>query len=333
LKVKEYVRLNTWSEFVENHPNGNIFQTPEMYEIYLNTKNYEPVLITVFDDSDKLLGLLLAVIQKEYSGVLGKVTSRAIIIGGPLVEDNDADILRYILKAFNERIKGSVVFSQFRNLWDWNELKSIFNEFSFEYEAHLDILVDIEPNEDELWKKIASKARNKIRKSIKANITFEVIIPDESLVDKAYEIFQEIYKNAKIPLADKSLFMNSFKVLSKKNMIKYFCAIKDNEVIGIRIGLLYKNLIYDWYAGSLHEYYKYNPNDFLPYNTLVWGHENGFKTFDFGGAGKPNVPYGVRDHKMKFGGELVEFGRFEKVHKPKLMKVAKAGLELYKLIK
>ena len=25
---------NKWSEFVYNHPHGNIFQTPEMYEVY-----------------------------------------------------------------------------------------------------------------------------------------------------------------------------------------------------------------------------------------------------------------------------------------------------------
>ena len=36
----------------------------------------------------------------------------------------------------------------------------------------------------------------------------------------------------------------------------------------------------------------------------------------FGGAGKPDKPYGVRDYKLKFGGQLVNWGRFEKVHKP-----------------
>ncbi len=333
MKVREYIKIKDWSAFVEAHPNGNIFQTPEMYDVYLRTENTEPILTIVFDKNETVQGILLAIIQKEYKGILGNISSRSIIIGGPLVKDNNPEILEYILKSYNDKIKEKVVFSQFRNLWDWDKLKPIFNKIGYEYDAHLDILIDIKPKENDLWKKINSKARNKIRKAIKSDVTFEVMKPTDALVEKAYKIFQDIYKKAKIPLASKSLFENSCKVLSEKNMIKYFCAIKDGQIIGVRIGLLYKNLIYDWYAGSLQDYYKYNPNDFLPYNTLVWGHNNGFETFDFGGAGKPDVPYGVRDHKMKFGGELMEFGRFEKVHKPKLMSVAKAGLELYKMIK
>ena len=66
---------------------------------------------------------------------------------------------------------------------------------------------------------------------------------------------------------------------------------------------------------------------------MEWGSNNGYKIFDFGGAGKPNLAYGVRDHKLKFGGELVEFGRFEKVHNKFLMKVGELGLKLYKFIK
>ena len=58
-----------WSNFVYNHPNGNVFQTPEMYEVYQNTKKYEPVFLAAVNDKDEISGTLLAVIQKEYPGV------------------------------------------------------------------------------------------------------------------------------------------------------------------------------------------------------------------------------------------------------------------------
>jgi hypothetical protein len=38
-----------WSEFVLNHPHGNIFQTPEMAEVYRRIKNYEPVSLAAVD--------------------------------------------------------------------------------------------------------------------------------------------------------------------------------------------------------------------------------------------------------------------------------------------
>ncbi len=91
-------------------------------------------------------------------------------------------------------------------------------------------------------------------------------------------------------------------------------------------------MIYDWYAGADDSYLEYRPNDILSWSILKWGIKNNYEVFDFGGAGKPNVPYGVRDYKLKFGGELVNFGRFEIIHKPSVFKSGKIGLHIYKKI-
>ncbi len=318
---------------MKNHPNGNIFQTPEMYEIYLKTMNYEPVLVAVFDESsDELIGTLLAVIQKEHKGVLGNVSSRAIIIGGPLVKDNDAKILKFILEAFNEKIKKRAVFSQFRNLWDWKEHKIIFEEIGFMYDAHLDILINLNLTQEELNKTIKREKRRNLTKSRNKGVTFEEITGIDDF-KKGLELIKSTYQRIKLPMPNDSFFLNAYEIMNKSGYIKIFGCRTEDEIIGIRMTLNYKGLVYDWYAGSDYNFKNMYPNDFLIFEILLWGLETEYKTFDFGGAGKPNIPYGVRDHKMKFGGELVEFGRFEKVHKPKLMYVAKAGLELYKLIK
>jgi len=101
-------------------------------------------------------------------------------------------------------------------------------------------------------------------------------------------------------------------------------------MIGFRAVLCYKDLIYDWYAGSSDNNLDKYPNDFLPWKIMEWGHNNGYRIFDFGGAGKPGVPHGVRDYKLKFGGKLVEFGRFENIHNRLLLKIGKLSLLLYR---
>jgi lipid II:glycine glycyltransferase (peptidoglycan interpeptide bridge formation enzyme) len=60
------VNRKEWSDFVYNHPNGNIFQTPEMFEVYSNTKNYTPIFLAIIKNN-RITALLLAVIQKEHS--------------------------------------------------------------------------------------------------------------------------------------------------------------------------------------------------------------------------------------------------------------------------
>ena len=92
--------------------------------------------------------------------------------------------------------------------------------------------------------------------------------------------------------------------------------------------LLYKDVIYGWYGGVDREYSAYVPNEILMWNILQWGAENGYAVYDFGGAGKPDEEYGVRDFKAKFGGDLVCYGRNICVHNPLMLQLSTAGYSI-----
>jgi serine/alanine adding enzyme len=96
------------------------------------------------------------------------------------------------------------------------------------------------------------------------------------------------------------------------------------------VELAYKDTLYGWYGGVDRRYSSYSPNELLTWYILQWGAENGYKVYDFGGAGKPNEPYGVRDFKAKFKGELVSYGRNIFCHAPRRLAVSKVGYELYR---
>ena len=49
IEITESPDTKPWCEFVLEHPCGNIFQTPEMAEVYRRTKNYEPVSLAAVD--------------------------------------------------------------------------------------------------------------------------------------------------------------------------------------------------------------------------------------------------------------------------------------------
>ncbi len=161
---------------------------------------------------------------------------------------------------------------------------------------------------------------------------FEKIQTKEELT-KSVELIKETYNRVKLPIPDQSLFLSTFGVMNSKNMVKFFKVTFNNKIIGVRFVYCYNKLVYDWYAGSSTVDIDKYPNDFMPFKIMQWGRDNGYKTFQFGGAGKPDKPYGVRDYKLKFGGELVNWGRFEMVHKPVLMKMGMFAFRLYKRIK
>lgn len=331
-KISSEVNYASLSKFILNHPHGNIFQTPEMYEVYRKTDNYETILIIVVDENDEICGVLLSSILNNFNGLLKHFTSRSIIYGGPLVKNNSSEILDIILKEYKKRIKGKAIYSQFRNIWDWNNNKAIFISNGFTFIEHLDILHDLTFPLIQQWSNLNGSAKNKVNKSTKSNVLFKELDLNIGL-DETLSILKVVYQKAGLPLASKSFFTNAFDILGRSNNLKLFAALKDNCIIGIRLILIYKSVVYDWYAGGKNKYNNYNPNDFLAWKVIEWGSLNGYSTFDFGGAGQPNIPYGVRDYKLKFGGELVSFGRFELIHNLSIYKIATECLHLWKKIK
>jgi len=331
LLIKNNIDYKPWSEFVLNHPNGNIFQTPEMFEVYTKTKNYTPLLTCLFEN-EVLVGILVAVIQKEYKGLLGKLTARSIIWGGPLVKDDKPEYLDQILRAYSKKIKHQAIYTQFRNLWVWPvNLNEIFRNNDFHFEDHLDILINLSESSENIISNIKKNTRRNVTKSINKGVCFE-LIDTESDLHIAINLIKKTYQRIKLPFPHESLFLETFHILSKKDYFQIFKASVNNKIIGVRFELTYKNKIYDWFAGNdVKENNKY-PNDFLIYHILIWGNNNKFSEFDFGGAGKPKIPYPVRDYKLKFDNNLVNLGRFEKTHQKLMLIIGKIGFQLYKFI-
>ncbi|HEY9246720.1 MAG TPA: peptidoglycan bridge formation glycyltransferase FemA/FemB family protein [Candidatus Methanoperedens sp.] len=318
-----------WAEFVYNHPHGNIFQTPEMAEVNRHTKNYEPITLAALK-SEEIVALVNAVVIKEMRGSLGQLTARAIIQGGPLFIDDETgrEAVKSLMEHYDAIACKKAIYTQIRNMWDTSYYA--FPE-GYRYEGHLNFLVDLGKSRDELWSSLSKSRRYGIKKGLKEGVLIEEIKSlDEITV--AYNLLLATYKKARIPLADISLFISMFEILSKKDMGRIFFAKSGDICIGVILILIYKDSIYDWYAGASRDYLNLYPNDILPWHAMEWGLKNGFSVFDFGGAGKPDEKYGVRDFKSQFGGTMQNFGRYEKIYSPNKLWISKKGLGIYKKI-
>jgi lipid II:glycine glycyltransferase (peptidoglycan interpeptide bridge formation enzyme) len=180
-----------------------------------------------------------------------------------------------------------------------------------------------------LWMQLFKSRRNGINRAKRRGVIIEEVT-DKSLIPIIYNHLQESSKNAKMPLPDISLFKCAFNILRQKKMAKIFLAKHEDKYMGAIVVLLYKRVIYDWFAGASREHLRLCPNDILPWHVMEWGSDNGYHTFDFGGAGSPNKEYGVREFKRQFGGKLVNFGRYKKIYAPIKMSIAEKGFKIYK---
>ena len=326
------VDKNKWSEFVARHPQGNVFQTPDYYNFCNSIKGYAAIAYFCMI-GEEIVGTLVSEIQREFSGFGGVLTGRAIVRGGPLVTGDDPVIFKALIKAFNDGASHHALFGQFRNLRDLSFWSEGFKLAGYNFEDHLDIIIKLTEPKEKLWSDIHPTRRKQINRSERRGVVVNIYDnTDKGKIETCYRLLKKTYRKAGLPLPGQDFFLNASILFNERKIIKLFTAEFNSEIIGFRMVLCYKNLIYDWYAASSDNHLDKYPNDILPWKIICWGKDNNYEFFDFGGAGKPGEPYGVRDYKLKFGGTLVNYGRFTVVYRKFLYNIVMALFSIRKKI-
>lgn len=110
--------------------------------------------------------------------------------------------------------------------------------------------------------------------------------------------------------------------------------IDDRIIGGILCAIMPGKAIYEWYIAGLDDEFKdVHPSVLATWAAIRFAIHNRLHHFDFLGAGSPENAYGVRDFKERFGGETIEYGRFEKIHQPMLMKIGTFGIRMKQWIR
>ena len=109
-----------WRQFNDDHPEGNIFQSPDMYDLFKGTANNTPLIAVSYDDSDNITGILAGVLQRERGFIKSGLSTRIIIWGGPVVKETEEkpNILRALVGAFLNEYSKKSIYVQIRNFWN-----------------------------------------------------------------------------------------------------------------------------------------------------------------------------------------------------------------------
>jgi serine/alanine adding enzyme len=319
-----------WRDFVDNHPQGNIFHSPELYQVFQSTKMHNPELWAATGQAGNVLALFLPVQISMANHLPRSLTTRAVAYGSVLADCSPAGdaALAFLLDAYNRSVDRSVLFTELRNISDLGEKQGLLRESHFLYEDHLNYLIPLDRPPDEVFQNIGKRTRNHLRRELRKGVVTIEEISRKDQLPLSYNLLRQTYINAKVPLSDPSLFEAAFNILHPQGNIKFLLAKMEGEYVATAIHLLYKHTIYGWYGGLNRDYNYSYANELLTWHILNWGAQNGFRLFDFGGAGKPNQIYGVRDFKAKFGGTLVNFGRNICTHQPLRFKISQVGYQL-----
>lgn len=332
IKVQDSSSKEALNEFVYKNPNASIFQIPDMAEVYRRDKGCTPLIITAINnDTDEILASLLARIKEEKHGFLSSFSRHSTIRGGPIFIDNEHGVaaVSKLLQYYTEIIKDDVLYSRIYPLNDITQIIPSIEEDGYEYGDRENYLINLDRSVDEIRRDIHKPRRKNINRSTKKGVKIEEIT-EKDLVPIFYHLLAETYTTRKIRLEDINFFEGIFDVLVRQKKAKFFLAKYEGEYIATRLVLTYKGVIYDWHAGSDKKFLSLYPNDLIVWHILKWGSENGFHTFDFGGADESNGKSGWAEFKRRFGGKLVNYGRYTKIHQPKKLWLSEKGFKVYR---
>lgn len=318
-----------WRRNVEEHPASNVFHTPEMFHVFHRTKDHQPELWAFIKDGH-ISALFLPVQVTLMDGLLRRFTTRSVAYGSVLCASGSEgqEALARLLQTYTNKSDGASLFTELRNLSNMEAVQPVLRRRGFVYQDHLNYLIDLKRLPEEILNSIGRRTRKHIRRGLRReNVVVEQVTEREHIAT-CYNLIQESYRAAHVPLADRSLFEAAFNILHPINMVRFTLAFVDRVPVATSIELLYKETVYGWYSGVDRSYSSYVPSEMIMWEILKWGAENGYRVYDFGGAGIPDEKYSVRDFKAKFGGELVSYGRNTYIHSPTFFTIAERGYQL-----
>lgn len=318
-----------WRQFVEDHPAGNIFNTPEMFQVFSRAKGHHPELWAA-TEGNRVLALLLPVRVTLMNGLLRYLTTRSIAYGSVLctLDADGQEALAMLLHAYAVETRRDVLLTELRHRTDPSAIQSVLKFSKYRFEEELNFLVNLTLPENLVWSNISKSARKSIR-HIQEQGDFAVEeLQSRQDLPTWYDLIKKTFAHAQTPLADYSLFESAFDILRPRRMVQFLLGRVQDHYVAASVALLYKNTIYGWYRGFDRKYDKYFPNDVMVWHVLKWGTGNGYRVFDFGGAGSPHVDYGPRKFKSKFGGSLVNYGRSIYIHAPIRLKISQLGYQI-----
>ncbi|HLP04527.1 MAG TPA: GNAT family N-acetyltransferase [Paludibacter sp.] len=316
-----------WQQLVDKSEMSCFFQTPECYDFYRSLTFLEPFLTGVSEDGE-LKGIVCGYIVSDGGLFKRYFSRRAIIPGGVLLSPKiSVNALHALFAETVSLLRNKAIYIEVRNYNDFSTYRDTIELSGFRYQPHFDIHVPVRDLQS-TFQNLSESKRRQINSSRKAGVTWSETTELED-VKAFYKLLRHLYKSkVKTPLFP----LEFFEKLVQFPFGKLLVVRCDNRIIGgMACVALQKRIFYEWFVcGEDRAGGRIYPSVVATWAGLEYAAQNGIPTFDFMGAGKPGAAYGVRDFKRKFGGELVEYGRFLYICKPFLYKLGRGMITLLK---
>ena len=218
--------------------------------------------------------------------------------GGPLFKTK---IDNYSKIKVLESIESKLNKFSFYIEWSPNISNKLIHDFiNYSTQKSETSIIDLGFEEELLWGKMESRARNMIRKSIKSGLIANRREISETWIKAFYTILVGVYKKQKRkPPHGYNFYQNLVKLENDK--ILCIDIVKNNKIIAGAIFLKNKNSLIFLSGASNKEANKLCGPSLIQWNAIKYAREKSFRYYDMGGLGVASID----KFKKSFGGVTI----------------------------
>ncbi|MDP4177091.1 MAG: GNAT family N-acetyltransferase [Bacillota bacterium] len=290
LKEDEF---SQWDEFVDNSPQGNIFNK----SFWLKAVSDEFKILVCKENNDIIGGIALP-------SIYGKIYRNAKLTPqmGVLFKNGDSRVKHSTMLSNNIEVMQSII-EQIKDIkyFDYNFSYNLTNYLPFIWENYkvsvrYTYVIDDLTNLDAVYSNFQYDSKYLIKKSLKNNVT----VSSNYGIKEFYDINKKTFERQKIEMPYSYEFLEKLdKVLEEKKSRKMFFAVNQEGVIVAAVYLIYdKDCTYYLMGGADPQYRNIGVQTLLIWESIKFA-ASVSKTFDFEGSMVKNIERAFRE----FGGK------------------------------
>ena len=307
LEVADSVEPDVWNGYVKKL-DGTFVHTYE-YSLF-NIEIYKPICLFFTGSNEKGEVVAIAVGRLSKKTITGIDLFKILVIGCLPACNDDEIRSAMLMEIFKYARKQKIMVLNINSFSTPYDI-GIIKQLGFTVKKRWEFLLSLDSTEDELWKKISPKKRNKIRKGEKQGLSVKEMNGEEYiLMLRNLELETQKRKNENdisYFVADKSYFLSIKKNMIDKDIGKLYLAYdKDDNCVAASFFGVFNNTAYYMLSASNKDGLKLAAPDAILWKVLTDCIAKGYKLFNFGGVseselfGKPLEKAGLYTFKISY---------------------------------
>lgn len=301
-----------WNETLNTLPIElhDIYFTSDYHQLYETNSSYSRCFIYKEGPRVAFYPFLLNRIENYGFDKLYYDIETVYGYGGPISNSNDIFFLEKFEKAFLAYCQEQNIIAEFIRFHPLLKNERIFQSIIDVEYNRLTVYLDISKSIEEIWRTdISSKNRNMIRKAEKSDLRAEEGYNYRTFKDMYVATMEKLQANQFYYFQD-----NYYRQISQENDYFLLNILKDNNIIAGAIFMFYGIYCHYHLAGSLVEYLKYAPNNFLIWHAIQNAKARGAKFFHLGGGLTNSIEDSLFKFKSSFSKNYLKFYVGKRIH-------------------